>query len=143
MPKSLDLLLEYRQDGRKTWAIRFYQNGLVQEYSDSEMAFVDGKIVTHSRPMAWREIAHLSHTELEKVIVTLRQSDFFSLPGKVGDSRRIMDGAQFTWTVNLDGQLKKVIATGEEASTNRTIKLLRDMIQEVTANAFDREAGEK
>jgi hypothetical protein len=143
MPKARDVLLEYRQDGRKTWAYRFYQNGLVQEYSDSEMVFEDGKIVTHSRPLAWRGIAHLSPVELDKVVVTLRQSDFFSLPGKVGDPTQIMDGAQFTWTVNLDGQQKTVIATGAEASTNPAIKLLRDMIQEVTANAFNREAHEK
>jgi len=143
MPKSLDLLLEYRQDGRKTWAIRFYQNGLVKEYSASAMAFEDGKIVTHPRPLTWRAIAHLSPAELDKFVATLRKADFFSLPEKLGDSTRVMDGSQSTWIVNLDGQQKTVIATGAEASTNPTIKLLRDMIQEVTADAFNRQAHEK
>jgi len=139
MPKSLDVLIEYRQTGRKTWAIRIYQNGLVKEYTDSEMAFEDGKIVTHSRPLAWREIARLSSPELDKVFTALRKADFFSLPDKVGDPKRIMDGSQSTWIVNLEGQQKTVLAAGAEATNNPALKLLREMIQEVTADAFDRE----
>jgi hypothetical protein len=142
MPKTLDLLLEYRQEGRKTWAIRFYQNGLVKEYNDSEMTFEDGKIVTHSRPLAWREIARLSPAELDKFLAAIRKADFFSLPEKVGNPAKIMDGTASTWIVNLDGQSKTVLAAGSEASTNPAIKLLREMIQQVTADAFDRQAGE-
>ncbi len=107
------------------------------------MAFEDGKIVTHSRPLAWRAIAHLSPAELDKVVTALRQADFFSLPENLGNSTRVMDASHSTWTVNLGGQQKTVIATGAEASTNPAIKLLREMIQEVTADAFDREAHEK
>jgi hypothetical protein len=143
MPKALDLLLEYRQDGRKTWAIRFYQNGLVKEYNDSEMTFENGKIVTHTRPLAWREIARLSRAELDKFLAAIRKVDFFSLPDKVGDSQRMSDASQSTWIVNLDGQKKTVRAAGSEASTNPALKLLREMIQEVTADAFDREADDK
>lgn len=143
MPKALDLLLEYRQGGRQTWAIRFYQNGLVKEYNDSAMAFEDGKIVTHSRPLAWREIAHLSPAELNKFVAALRKADFFSLPDKLGDPNRAKDAPQFTWIANLDGQHKTVLAVGEQASANPAIKLLREMIQEVTADAFDRQAGEE
>ncbi len=141
MPKTLDLLLEYRQEGRKTWAIRFYQNGLVKEYNDSEMAFEDGKIVTHSRPLAWREIARLSPDELEKFLAAIRKADFFSLPEKVGDSQRVSDASQSTWIVNLDGQHKTVQAAGSQASNNPALKLLREMIQEITADAFDRQGG--
>ncbi len=143
MPKTLDLLLEYRQEGRKTWAIRFYQNGLVKEYNDSEMAFEDGKIVTHSRPLAWREIAHLSPAELDKFLAAIRKADFFSLPEKVGKPAKIMDGTASTWIVNLDGQHKTIQATGPEASNHPALKLLRETIQEVTADAFDRQAGEE
>ena len=144
MPKALDLLLEYRhQGGRKTWAIRFYQNGLVKEHNDSEMTFENGKIVTHSIPLAWREIARLSPAELDKFLAAIRKADFFSLPEKVGKPAQIMDGTESTWIVNLDGQSKTVLAAGAEASTNPAIKLLREMIQEVTADAFDRQAGEE
>ena len=143
MPKSEDLLLEYRQDGRKTWAVRFHQDGLVEEYSDSEMLYKRGKFITHSKPLAWRVLAHLSPSELEKVIAALRRSDFLSLPDKLGDSTRVMDGTTSTWTVNVENQQKIVRATGEEASNNPAIKLLREMIQAVTAEAFNREADEE
>ena len=142
MPKKTDLLLEYRhQGGRQTWAFRFYQDGLVQEYSDSTMAFEDGKIVTHSLPLAWREIARLTPAELERVIAALRQVDFFSLPGKLGDSSRAKDASPFSWMANLDGQKKTVLATGAEATNYPAIKLLREMVQAVTADAFERQAG--
>ena len=143
MPKTLDLLLEYRQNGRKTWAIRFYQNGLVKEYNDSEMKFEGGKIVTHIRPLAWREVARLSSAELAKFIAALRKANLFSLPEKVGDSKQIMDGTQSTWIVNLDSQHKTILATGAEATNNPALKLMREMIQEVTAEAFDREVDDK
>jgi hypothetical protein len=143
MPKSKNLLLEYRQEGRKTWAIQFYRDGLVKEYSDSSMAFENDKIVTHSRPLAWRELARLSPAELAKVLAALRKADFFSLPEQVGDPKRVKDGTQYTWMVNLEGQKKTVLAVGPEASANPGLKILGEMIQEVTADAFDRQAGEK
>jgi hypothetical protein len=143
MPKALDLLLEYRQGGRQTWAIRFYQNGLVKEYNDSEMTFEDGKIVTHPRPLAWREIARLSPAELDKFLAAIRKADFFFLAEKVGNPAQIMDGSQSTWIVNLDGQHKTIQASGPEASNHPALKMLREMIQEVTADAFDRQADEE
>jgi len=143
MPKSEDLLLEYRQDGRKTWAVRFYLDGLVEEFSDSKMEYKRGKFTTHPIPLAWRVLTHLSPTELEKVVAALRRSDFLSLPEKLGDSTRVMDGTLSTWTVILDGQQKVVRATGAEATHYPAIKLLREMVQEVTADAFNREADEE
>ncbi len=143
MPKTLDLLLEYRQEGRKTWAIRFYRNGLVKEYTDSEMKFEEDKFVTRSVPLTWREIARLSPAELEKVMAALRKANFFSLPDKVGDPKRIMDVTQSTWIANLDGKQKTVLAAGAEASSNPALELLREMIHEVTTDAFDRQANEK
>lgn len=144
MPKALDLLLEYRhQGGRKTWAIRFYQKGLVKEYNDSEMTFENGKIVTHPRPLAWREIARLSPSELDKFLAAIRKVDFFSLPEKIGDSQRVSDASQSTWVVNLDGQHKTIQATGPEASNHPALKILREMVQEITAEAFDHEKGDE
>jgi hypothetical protein len=143
MPKSSKLLLEYRQEGRKIWAIRFYLDGLVQEYSDSTLAFEDDQVVTHTLPLAWRKMTHLSAVELEKLTTTLRQADFFSLPSQVGDPKGVMDATWFTWKVNLDGQEKTVQAVGPQASTNPVLKLLSELIQDVTADAFDRTAGEE
>lgn len=142
MAKASDLLLEYRQEGRKTWAIRFYQDGLVKEYSDSEMVFENEKIVTHARTLAWRELARLTPAEMEKLLAALRKADFFSLPEQMGDPNRLKDGIRFTWKMNLDGQQKTVMAFGPEVSNSPALKLLGEMIQEVTADAFDREAGE-
>jgi hypothetical protein len=143
MPKSADILLECRQEGRKTWAIRFYQDGLVKEYSDSTMQFENDKVVTHSQPLAWRKLTQLSPAELEKFIKGIRQADFFSLPQVVGDPHKVLDGTQFTWKVNLDDQQKTVQAYGALASNHPSLKLLNELIQEITADAFDREAEEK
>jgi hypothetical protein len=143
MPKVKDILLEYRQEGRKTWAIQFYQDGLVKEYSDTSMAFENDKIVTHSRPLAWRELVRLSPAELAKVLAALRKADFFSLPEQVGDPNRVKDGTRYTWIANLEGQKRTVRVVGPEASANPGLKILGEMIQQVTADAFDRQAGEK
>ena len=143
MAKTSEILLEYRQDGRKTWAIRFFHSGVVREYSDSRMEFKNGEIVTRPMPLAWREIARLTAGEMDKLLATLRKANFFSLPGQVGDTKGIMDATTFTWTVHMDGQEKTVTAAGSEASNHPALKLLREMIQEVTADAFDRQAGEK
>jgi hypothetical protein len=142
MPKPQHLLLEYRQEGRKAWAIRFYEDGLVKEYSDSTMAFEDDQIVTHALPLAWRKLTRLSSTELEKLASALRQSGFFSLPQQVGDPKGVMDATWFTWMINLDGQKKTVQAVGSQASANPVLKMLSKLIQEVTADAFDRQADE-
>jgi len=143
MPQSKDLILEHRQEGRKTWAIQFYRDGLVKQYSDSKMEFENDQIVTHSLPPAWRKLAQLSPAELEKLTTALRQSDFFSLPPQVGDPKGVMDATWFTWMVNLDGQQKTVRAVGSQASTNPVLNILSELIQDVTADAFDRTAGEK
>jgi hypothetical protein len=143
MPESSELLLEYRQDGRKTWAIRFYLDGLVKEYSDSTMTFEDDQIVTHSLPLAWRKLTQLSAAELEKLTTALRQSGFLSLPSQIGDPTGIMDVTWFTWMVNLDGHEKTVRAVGSQASAEPALKLLSGLIQDVTADAFDRTAGEE
>jgi hypothetical protein len=143
MAKPNEILLEYRQAGRKTWAIRFYQDGLVKEYSDSEMVFEDEKIVTHSLPLAWRELARLTDVELGKLLAALRKVDFFSLPDQVGDPNQVSDGIRYTWTVHLDGKQKTVLAFGSQASSQPALKALGEMIQEVTADAFDRETDDE
>ena len=56
---------------------------------------------------------------------------------------RIMDASPSTWMVNLDGKKKTVQAAGAEESSNPALKLLREMVQEVTADAFDREGGQE
>ena len=142
MTESKDLLLEYRQEGRKTWAIRFYKDGRVKEFSDSSMAFENDEIVTRLVPLAWREIARLSSAELTKFTTALRQAGLFSLPAQLGAIGRVKDGTQSTWIVNLDGQEKTVLAVEPEASEHPALKSLREMIQEITADAFDRDAGE-
>jgi hypothetical protein len=143
MPKSLELLLEYRQEGRKTWAIRFYRDGLVKEYSDSTMTFENDKIVTHALAPAWRKLTLLSPAELAKLIESLRQADLFSLPEQVGDPKGVMDATWFTWEINLDGRQKKVRAVGPQASSNPILKSLSELVQKVTADAFDRQAGKE
>jgi hypothetical protein len=77
------------------------------------------------------------------LITALRQADFFSLPKEVGDPKGVMDATQFTWKMNLDGQQKTVWAVGSQASTNPILKKLSELIQDVTADAFDRTAEEE
>ena len=133
----------YRQDGRQTWAYRFYQDGRVEEYSDSEMTFEDGKIVTREIPLAWRAITQLPPAELEKLVAIIRRVDFFALPDKLGVPSRANDAALFTWTVRLDGKKKTVVAAGAEATSHPAIKILRDLVQEVTTASFERESKNK
>ena len=140
MAKQPDLLLEYSLDGRQTWAYRFYQDGLVKEYSDSEMVFENGKVVTREVPLEWRKLTHLPAPELEKLVKTIRKVDFFSLPDKLGTVGRSSDAPVSTWSVHLDGKVKTVTAVGEDASSHPAIKALRELIQNVTAASFDSES---
>jgi hypothetical protein len=142
MPKSPDLLLEHRQKGRSPWGIRFYADGLVKEYSDQVMKFEGGEIVTHPQALAWRKLTRLAPAELEKLLAAVRQANFFTIPDQVGDPQRVRDGIPMTWTVNLDGHSKTVQGIGSEASDHPGLKRITDAIQEVTADAFDRETGE-
>jgi|WetSurMetagenome_2_1015567.scaffolds.fasta_scaffold417343_2 hypothetical protein len=141
MPEASEILLEFRQMGRSPWAIRFYTNGLVTEYSDQYMAFEGGKIVTHRQPLAWRDTSRLLPAELEKLQGILREVNFFALPDQVGDPQRIQDGTPLAWTVNLDGRSKTVQAVGPEASSDPALKRINEAIQTLTADAFDREGG--
>jgi hypothetical protein len=142
MAKSEDLILEYRQEGRLTWAIQFYRNGLVKEFSDSSMDFIEGQIVTLSKPLAWRNLAHLDSGEMKKLVEVMGKVDFFALPGKLGDAGRVKDGTRSTWTMNLEGKSKVVVAFGKEATSNEVLKTLREAIQAVTADAFKRRSSE-
>jgi hypothetical protein len=143
MPKTSQLILEFRQEGRKIWAIRFYQDGLVKEYSDSTMVYENDDFITRPIPLAWRKLTQLSAAELEKLTTTLRQSYFYALPTQVGDPEGIMDATLYTWIVNLDGRKKTVHAVGSQASNHPLLKMLSELIQEVTADAFDRTEGEE
>jgi hypothetical protein len=46
-----------------------------------------------------------------------------------------------TWTVHLDGKEKTLAASGDEATSHPAIKILREMVQEVTASAFNGAEG--
>ena len=139
MPKRSDLLLEYRHEGRATWAVRFYRDGQVREYSDTRMEFKDGNFVSQTIPFAWRKLANLVPEELAKVTEALAQADFFALPEQLGDSE-VKDGTTFVWMADLDGKTHTVKARGSGASAHPALKLLSQMVQEVTAMAFQREA---
>lgn len=142
MPQASDLLLEYRQEGRKTWSMRFYQDGRVEEYSDEMVEFKDGQFITHAIPLEWRDVTVLVPVEMAKVNKALREADFFNLPAQFGDASQVKDGTVFTWTANLEGKSKTVRAVGGEAANHPALKQLSEMIQDVTADAFEREAGE-
>jgi hypothetical protein len=142
MPKQSDLLLEYRHEGSKAWAMRFYQDGLVKEYSDARMEFKDGDFVTHEIPLAWRKLAKLVPEELAQVVEAVHQADFFQLPEQIGASE-VMDGILFVWTVQLDGRQRTVKARGSAAAAHPALKLLSKMVQEVTARAFNRQTKKK
>lgn len=137
MPKRSDLLLEYRHEGNKAWAMRFYQDGLVEEYSNVKMEFKDGDFVTDEIPLDWRELTHLDAAELKQVVDALHKADFFELPERIG-GREVRDGTLFVWTARLDGKTRTVEARGSMASANPALKLLSTMVQEVTAQAFKR-----
>jgi hypothetical protein len=139
MPKRSDLLLEYRHEGNQAWAMRFYQDGLVKEYSDTRMEFKDGDFVTHEIPLAWRKLVSLDPAELAQVVEALRKADFFALPERIG-GREVQDGTLFVWTAHLDGKSRTVEALGSAASAHPALKLLSTMVQEVTAQAFKRQA---
>lgn len=139
MPKRADLLLEYRHEGNQAWAMRFYQDGLVKEYSDTRTEFKDGDFVSHDIPLAWRKLVSLNPAELALVVEALRKADFFALPERIG-ARGVQDGTLFVWTAHLDGKSKTVEAQGSAASAHPALKLLNTMVQEVTAQAFQRAA---
>ena len=69
----------------------------------------------------------------------LAQADFFALPEQLGDSE-VKDGTTFVWMADLDGKTHTVKARGSGASAHPALKLLSQMVQEVTAMAFQREA---
>jgi hypothetical protein len=143
MTDNSDVLLEYRQNGRETWAIRFFPNGLVEEYSNQYLTFENGQIVSHSQPLKWRKVAQLNSNELEKFLTTLRESGFFSLPDEVGNLGQVRDGTLFTWKISLDGRQKTVLSAGSAASENPSLKSLSSLVQRITAEAFDREGKQK
>jgi hypothetical protein len=142
MPKRADLVLEYRHEGNKNWAMRFYQDGLVEEYSDTRMEFKDGDFVSHEIPLAWRELTHLIPDEYEQVVGAIRKVDFFQLPERIG-AREVKDGILFIWTAHLDGHTRTVEARGSAASAHPALKQLSQMVQEVTGQAFKRQAPKK
>lgn len=141
MPETKNLLLAYRQETRYPYALRFYCDGLVEEYSDRYMAFEDGQVVTHSQPLEWRAIARLNAEELRRLEEILRQSGFAALPGQVGSPAHSHDAAHYTWTATIDGTQKTVEAYGAAADRQPALKALSEAIQAITADAFDRESN--
>jgi len=132
-------MLVYQHEGRQPWALRFYASGLVKEYSDSEMEFRGGEFVTRPIPLAWRKTAQLTPEELQQVIDTIRAVDFFQLPDRIGGPRPV-DGMEFVWTACLDGQKKTVRAVGPQATDHPALYRLRVLVQEVLAQAAQRDS---
>jgi len=143
MEDAAKLLLEYRQEGRKTWAIRFYQDGQVMEYSDSEMAFENGEIITRTRPLAWRKLVRLSSEELKKLHSAMERADLASLPAQIGEANRTSDGVCHIWIFKDGSQTKTIYAYDPEASSSESLYLMSETIQTLTADAFERVADEE
>jgi hypothetical protein len=141
MAKSTELILEYQQEGRKSWAIRFYQDGLVREFSDTRMDFENDQIVTRAQPPAWRDLARLSAAELDKLLDGLRGANLFSLPDQIGEPGAVKDATEYTWRVSLDGREKTLLVVGSYAD-QPALNHLSELIQEVTAEALFREGNE-
>ena len=134
------LLLEHTLRKRSPWAIRFYADGHVEEYSDQEMVFENNEIVTHSLPLEWRPLTRLSKEELDALKDAIRQSGILELPEKVGDSQRVMDGAVSEWYAHLDDHENRLTAWEPQASKHPGLKELSVAIQTITAAAFNRES---
>lgn len=141
MDKSTELILEYQQEGRKSWAVRFYQGGLVRELSDTRMEFENDQIVTRAQPLAWRDLTRLSATELDKLLSGLRGANLFSLPDQIGEPGAVKDATEYTWRVSLDGREKTLLVFGTYAD-QPALNRLSELIQEVMADALFREGNE-
>lgn len=137
-----DLILEHTLHHRTPWAIRFYADGRVEEYSDQVMRFENDQIVTHQQPLEWRPLTKLSDEELDSLKDAVRQSGILSLPAQVGNPNQVQDGAVAEWYARLGERENRVAAWEPEASENPGLKELSVAIQTITAAAFNREAGE-
>lgn len=135
-----DLLLEHTLKKRSPWAIRFYADGRVEEYSDQEMVFENNEIITRSLPLEWRPLTLLSAEELEALKDAIRQSGILELPEKVGDAQRVRDGAVSEWYARLGGKEIRLTAWEPDASQHPGLKELSVAIQTITAAAFNRES---
>ena len=135
------LLLEHTLHKNSPWAIRFYQDGRVQEYSDQTMSFENNQIVTHWQPLEWRPLTVLSAEELAALEDAIRQSDLLNLPEQVGSPAQVMDGAVAEWYARLGDQEKRLTAWEPQASKHPGLGELSVAIQTITASALKRHAG--
>jgi hypothetical protein len=136
-----DLMLEHTLHKASPWAIRFYQDGRVEEYSDQFMAFENNQIVTHTQPPEWRPLTVLSKDELEALKDAIRDSGILSLPEKVGDPQLVMDGAVAEWYARLGDKENRLSAWEPQASNHPGLKELSVAIQTITASAFNRDSS--
>jgi hypothetical protein len=139
MPQS-DLLLEHILHHRSPWAIRFYQDGRVDEYSDQTVRFENDQIVTHEQPPEWRPLTHLSVDELDALKDAIRQSGILALPKQVGNPEQVMDGAVAEWYARLGERENRLSAWEPQASEHPGLKELSVAIQTITASAFNRDS---
>lgn len=141
MPQT-DLLLEHVMHHGSPWAIRFYQDGRVEEYSDQTLDFENDQIVTNTQPLEWRPLTKLSVEELESLKDAIRQSGILALPNQVGSPEQVMDGAISEWYAHLGERENRLSAWEPQASQHPGLKELSVAIQTITAAAFNRESEE-
>lgn len=139
MPDS-ELLLEHSLLKRSPWAIRFYQDGRVEEYSDQVMVFENNQVVTHQQPLEWRPLTILSDDELEALKDAIRQSDILNLPERVGQPVDVADGAVAEWYARLGDRENRLTAWEPQASNHPGLIELSVAIQTITAAAFNRDS---
>lgn len=141
MPES-DLLLEHTLHHRTPWAIRFFADGRVEEYSDQVMVFENDQIVTRQQPLEWRPLTQLSPEELDSLKDAIRHSGILTLPKQVGNPKQVQDGAVAEWYARLGERENRISAWEPEASEDPGLKELGVAIQTITAAAFNREEDE-
>lgn len=139
MPQSV-LLLEHTLHHRSPWAIRFYQDGHVEEYSDQTMSFENDQIVTREQPLEWRPLTRLSTEELDSLKDAIRQSGILTLPSQVGSPQQVLDGAVSEWYARLGDRENRLSAWEPQASQHPGLKELSVAIQTITAAAFNRDS---
>ena len=137
--ESTEVLLERRQEGRQVWAQRVYHDGRVEDYRDRDLVVEEGNFVEHKIALKWRPSTILRPEEVNELIQALHSSGFFDLPEEIGDSSEYFDAPVFTWTVNLEDRQKTVIVVGPDATHNPAIKLLRELLTELTAAGYRRD----
>lgn len=133
--------LEYRVTARRPWALRVYADGRVEEYSDERLEFIDGDFKPMAMPLEWRATTRLTSSETERLQNLVREVGFFQLPERAASDDRVSDGAVIEWLVELDGRRHQVRARGPEAGRLSELETLRLALEQMTAEAYQRDAA--